>query len=130
MDEIESLVKIALDNYETSLMVFESGKYRISIALSYYAMFTVGKALLLLKGVQINKHKGLVNKLGSYYVKEGEFNPEIAKKFSRAKTLRENASYAMIDDFDKNTAQEMLELTEDFFNESKKYINPNYFDSL
>lgn len=57
MDEIESLVKIALDNYETSLMVFESGKYRISIALSYYAMFTVGKALLLLKGVQINKHK-------------------------------------------------------------------------
>ena len=27
LDEIESLVKIAIDNYETSLMVFESGKY-------------------------------------------------------------------------------------------------------
>ena len=93
-------------------------------------MFTVGKALLLLKGVKINKHKGLVNKLGSYYVKEEGFNPEIAKKFSRAKTLRENASYAMIDDFDKTTAKEMLNLTEEFFNESKKYIDPTYFDSF
>ena len=54
------------------------------------------------------------------------FNPELAKKFSRAKTLRENASYAV---FDKITAEEMLELTEDFFNESKKYLNPQYFDS-
>jgi uncharacterized protein (UPF0332 family) len=35
LDEIESLVKIALDNYETSQMVFEKGKYRISISLSY-----------------------------------------------------------------------------------------------
>jgi hypothetical protein len=44
--------------------------------------------------------------------------------------LRENASYAVVDDFDKQTAQEMLDLTEDFFNESKKYINPHYFDSF
>ena len=93
-------------------------------------MFTVGKALLLLKGIEINKHKGLINKLGSYYVIEEGFNPEIAKKFSRAQTLRENASYAVVDDFDKQTAQEMLDLTEDFFNESKKYINPHYFDSF
>jgi hypothetical protein len=30
----------------------------------------------------------------------------------------------------EQTAQEMLDLTEDFFNESKKYINPHYFDSF
>lgn len=44
-------------------------------------MFTVGKSLLLLKGIEINKHTGLINKLGNYYVKEGNFNPDIAKKF-------------------------------------------------
>ena len=46
MDEIGSCIEIAMDDLESSRLLLEAGKYRNSITLSYYAMFSIARALL------------------------------------------------------------------------------------
>lgn len=54
MDEIESCIEIAIDDLESSKLLLEAGKYRNSVTLSYYAMFSIARALLLKKGLTPN----------------------------------------------------------------------------
>lgn len=85
-------------------------------------MFSLARALLLKKGCEPKTHNGVIQLLGEKYVLEEGFNAELASKFSRARTIREDASYANYDDFDKNTAKNIIWLAEDFIQESKKFL--------
>ena len=122
MDEIESCIEIARDDLESSKLLFDGEKYRNSITLAYYAMFSLARALLLKKGYEPKTHSGVIRLLGEKYVLEEGFNAELASKFSRTRTIREDASYANYDDFDKNTAKNIIWLAEEFIEESKKFL--------
>lgn len=122
MDEIESCIEIAIDDLESSKLLLEAGKYRNSITLSYYAMFSISRALLLKKGLTPKTHDGVITLIGEKYVLEEGFDRELASRFSRARTIREDASYANYDDFDLDTAKENVWLAEEFINEAKKFL--------
>jgi uncharacterized protein (UPF0332 family) len=122
LDEIESCIEIAIDDLESSTLLLEAGKYRNSITLSYYAMFSISRALLLKKGLTPKTHDGVITLIGEKYVLEEGFDRELASRFSRARTIREDASYANYDDFDLDTAKENIWLAEEFINEAKKFL--------
>lgn len=122
MDEIESCIEIAIDDLESSKLLLEAGKYRNSVTLSYYAMFSIARALLLKKGLTPKTHDGVITLIGEKYVLDEGFDRELASRFSRARTIREDASYANYDDFDLDTAKENIWLAEEFINESKKFL--------
>ena len=122
MDEIESCIEIAIDDLESSKLLLEAGKYRNSVTLSYYAMFSISRALLLKKGLTPKTHDGVITLIGEKYVLEEGFDRELASRFSRARTIREDASYANYDDFDLDTAKENVWLAEEFINEAKKFL--------
>ena len=122
MDEIESCIEIAIDDLESSKLLLEAGKYRNSITLSYYAMFSISRALLLKKGLTPKTHDGVITLIGEKYVLDEGFDRELASRFSRARTIREDASYANYDDFDLDTAKENIWLAEEFINEAKKFL--------
>ena len=122
LDEIESCIEIAIDDLESSKLLLEAGKYRNSITLSYYAMFSISRALLLKKGLTPKTHDGVITLIGEKYVLEEGFDRELASRFSRARTIREDASYANYDDFDLDTAKENVWLAEEFINEAKKFL--------
>jgi len=122
LDEIESCIEIAMDDLESSRLLLEAGKYRNSITLSYYAMFSIARALLLKKGVIPKTHDGVINQIGEIYVLEEGFDKDLASRFSRARTIREDASYANYDDFDLDTAKENIWLAEEFIDEAKKFL--------
>ena len=122
MDEIESCIEIAIDDLESSKLLLEAGKYRNSVTLSYYAMFSISRALLLKKGLTPKTHDGVITLIGEKYVLEEGFDRELASRFSRARTIREDASYANYDDFDLDTAKENIWLAEEFINEAKKFL--------
>lgn len=122
MDEIESCIEIAIDDLESSKLLLEAGKYRNSITLSYYAMFSISRALLLKKGLTPKTHDGVITLIGEKYVLDEGFDRELASRFSRARTIREDASYANYDDFDLDTAKENVWLAEEFINEAKKFL--------
>ena len=122
MDEIESCIEIAMDDLESSRLLLEAGKYRNSITLSCYAMFSIARALLLKKGVIPKTPDGVINQIGEIYVLEEGFDKDLASRFSRARTIREDASYANYDDFDLDTAKENIWLAEEFIDEAKKFL--------
>ena len=122
MDEIESCIEFAIDDLESSKLLLEAGKYRNSVTLSYYAMFSIARALLLKKGLTPKTHDGVITLIGEKYVLDEGFDRELASRFSRARTIREDASYANYDDFDLDTAKENIWLAEEFINEAKKFL--------
>ena len=122
MDEIESCIEIAIDDLESSKLLLEAGKYRNSVPLSYYAMFSIARALLLKKSLTPKTHDGVITLIGEKYVLDEGFDRELASRFSRARTIREDASYANYDDFDLDTAKENIWLAEEFINEAKKFL--------
>ena len=122
LDEIESCIEIAIDDLESSKLLLEAGKYRNSVTLSYYAMFSISRALLLKKGLTPKTHDGVITLIGEKYVLDEGFDRELASRFSRARTIREDASYANYDDFDLDTAKENIWLAEEFINEAKKFL--------
>lgn len=122
MDEIESCIEIAIDDLESSKLLLEADKYRNSVTLSYYAMFSIARALLLKKGLTPKTHDGVITLIGEKYVLDEGFDRELASRFSRARTIREDASYANYDDFDLDTAKENIWLAEEFINEAKKFL--------
>ena len=122
MDEIESCIEIAIDDLESSKLLLEAGKYRNSVTLSYYVMFSIARALLLKKGLTPKTHDGVITLIGEKYVLDEGFDRELASRFSRARTIREDASYANYDDCDLDTAKENIWLAEEFINEAKKFL--------
>ena len=97
--EIDSLVSIALDDLDSSKNLYSCGNYRNSVALAYYSMFSMARALLLIKGYTPKKHEGLIRLFGKEYVLGEGFDSDLASKFSQSHATREKASYAFIDDF-------------------------------
>ena len=61
MDEIESCIEIARDDLESSKLLFDGEKYRNSITLAYYAMFSLARALLLKKGYEPKTYSGVIS---------------------------------------------------------------------
>ena len=111
-----------MDDLESSKLLLEAGKYRNSITLSYYAMFSIARALLLKKGLVPKKHDGVIALLGEKYVLEEGFDKDLASRFSRARTIREDASYASYDYFDLEAAKENIWLAEEFISEARKFL--------
>lgn len=98
------------------------GNYRNSIALAYYSMFSMARALLLIKGYTPKKHEGLIRLFGKEYVLGEGFDSDLASKFSQAHAIREKASYAFVDDFTIDDALEGIELAEKFIEEAKRFL--------
>lgn len=93
LDEIKILIEDAYDNLESSILLYKNGKFRNSIALSYYTMFLAAKALLIKKSIYPKTHNGTLHKFIEEYVHKDHFDSELAKNFLRTQNLREHASY-------------------------------------
>ena len=121
-EEIQSLVDIALGDLDSSKTLCKSGNYRNSVSLAYYSMFSMARALLLIKGFTPKTHKGLISLFGQEYVKSEGFDAVLASEFSATQTIRENASYAFVDDFTKEQAVDKINLAERFIEECRKFL--------
>jgi len=74
LDEIEGYVNLSKEHLESSRILLEAKKYRSSISSSYYAMFSIAKALLIKEGIETSKHSGVTSFFGQYIVKGKGFD--------------------------------------------------------
>lgn len=121
-EEIDSLVEIALDDLDSSRILCQNGNYRNSVSLAYYSMFSMARALLLIKGHTPKTHNGLISVFGQEYVLKEGFDAGLASEFSATQVIRENASYAFVDNFTKDQAIEKISLAESFIEECKQFL--------
>ena len=125
IDEIKSLLIVSNEDLEASKTLLGIGQYRNSIVMSYYSMYSIARALLLLKGSEPSTHSGLISEFGRLYVLGEGFDKKLASNFSNARVYRENASYVSHDTFntfDEKSAKKNINLAEDFIQESKKFL--------
>lgn len=93
MDEIDGYVKLSKEHIDSSLILLEAEKYRSSVSSSYYAMFSIAKALLVKEGIETQRHSGVTSFFGQYLLKGKGFDKTIYKYLIRAKTSRKQADY-------------------------------------
>lgn len=106
----------------SSKALYEIGQYGDSVGRSYYAMFLSAKALLVRDGYEVNSHKSLISIFGREYVKNGDFDNDIAKYLSGTQSLRDNADYDAIDTISKNIAHERIIQAEKFIKEAERIL--------
>ncbi|WP_323736160.1 HEPN domain-containing protein [Methanosphaera sp. ISO3-F5] len=63
--KLEGYVNLSKEHLESSLILLEAKKYRSSISSSYYAMFSIAKALLIKEGIVTSKHSGVTSFFGN-----------------------------------------------------------------
>ncbi len=70
-EEIEALLKKALDSIKGARLLFDEELYGFAISRAYYAMFYLVSAVLLTKSLNFSKHQAVVAAFGQHFVKTG-----------------------------------------------------------
>ena len=96
--------------------------YRDSVSRSYYSMFFAAKALLALKGVYPQTHRGVVAQFGLQFVKNGFIKELYGRTFRIAKELRETADYDVDIDITQQDAKKEVKKAEKFLTTIKKAV--------
>ena len=127
-ETIESFSKYRLnkakETLETAKMILENGKdFSSANNRAYYAIFYAIRAVLAIKEVDFKRHKDVLAYFNKEYVNKGIFPKMLGRKISQAQRIREDSDY---DDENEpslekteqqiETAQELIELVEDYIN--------------
>jgi uncharacterized protein (UPF0332 family) len=116
----ENYINKSKEKLEASKVLYKSRFYGDSVSVAYYAMFSSAKALLFLKNITPKTHSGLMSSFGKEFVKTGQFDKYLFKRFIRSQKKREEADYEDVDFISKKIAKNIIDLAETFVVE---YIN-------
>lgn len=122
MDKVTEAFNVGKEQLVSSKILFEAGQYRDSIALSYYAMHSSARALLLKKDISPKTHKGTLIQLAKEYVKEGLFSKEIYDYMHDAIAIRNDSSYDYSAIFSEEIAEELILQAEVFLDEVERLL--------
>ena len=73
-------------------------------------------------GFDVDSHKSLIGIFGREYVKNGDFDNNIARYLSGTQSLRDNADYDAIDTITKQIAKERIRQAEIFIAEAERVL--------
>lgn len=98
---------------EDSRKLLHLGSYRSAIDLAYNASEHCAKGLLNLKGEELpSTHGGIVGEFGRLYVKPGEVEKELGRRFGRALERRNEARYKLNVEINREKAEEVISLAD------------------
>lgn len=88
----------------------------------YYSVFHAVIALLLMKEIGVQSHKGATRMFAMHYVKTGIFTEDDQMLYSRLQTIREKADYQNVYELNEEEARTYIELAQDLLGRIKTYI--------
>ena len=115
----------AEDHIKICELYFEMKDYPFIVNSCFLAMYSVIKALFVLKNIECKTLEGLIYLLKINYVDEGLFDRELFKFFCNVKELNSEFLQINWDIFDEKIALEVFNTTDVFINYSK-----DLFDEL
>ena len=121
-DLIDHYLEKSENKIKAAELLFENGFYNDCISRSYYSMFWAAKALLLIKGLNVKTHKGLITRFGLDFVKEGYIEKIQGRALRIAKEDREAADYEVDIDYTSNDAKTSIGKAKDFHEKVKQVI--------
>ena len=120
--EIELQLLLAEESLEEAKILFERGHYIGAVSRAYYSMFHSAKALLLSKGLNPKKHRGILKMIGLEFVKTGILDDIYAQYYKYAFDLRQEADYGSAFEIGKEKAETVIIYAEKFLDKVKEVI--------
>ena len=124
-EEIKSFVGKARKFVESSKVLLEIKDYDSVVSRTYYAMFLITEALLLTKNLAAKSHSGLISLFGEHFVKTNIFSKEMGRQLNRAYDKRLIGDYGTSIIINKNEAQGLLNIGQDFVENIAEYLEKN-----
>ena len=87
---------------------------------AYYSMFYAGAGLLASRLLGTNRHSGLLNLFGEYFVKTGEFSVQAARYLREAFEFRQNADYKLFVEPTPEQVRDLVSHAEAFLDEARR----------
>jgi len=122
MEEIDLILKRALNLLKVAEFTLNNGFYPDSINRSYYAVYYGAKALLLKKGITTKTHSGAIRRFNLEYVHKDTFDKEISEFFSKIEEHRKSADYDISFKSTKTKAMKDLINAKKFIKECEKFL--------
>jgi uncharacterized protein (UPF0332 family) len=82
------------DTLESAELLLQAKKAADAVSRAYYAAFHYARALLLSLGEDPITHAGVEKLLHRHWVKSGELDAEVARRFSKLQKMRIDADYS------------------------------------
>lgn len=91
--EQTSLLKKAETSLQAAKLLAEQGFYEIAVSRSYYAMFYIAQAFLLVDGLSFSKHSGVIAAFGQHFARTNRVPVEFHRHLIEAAEQRNTGDY-------------------------------------
>jgi len=124
--ERKELIQYRMSNGEEKLrsakILLENGQFKDSASRSYYAMFSVARALLVIKNLNSTRHSGIISLFNQHFVKTGLVDRTCGRILMNAREIREKGDYGDFYLVSKKEAEAQLKNAEIFIEEIRRVI--------
>lgn len=121
-DLVTYRLKSAEEKLDSAKILLDNGQFKDSIGRSYYAMFTVVRALLAKDGVDFSKHAGVISYFQREYIKSGKIEKKYSKYLDQAFHIRNNTDYSDFFLVSQEDAAEQYNKAKEFFSSIEAYL--------
>lgn len=119
---IDAEVRRGDESLESAEILLAAGKHADAVSRAYYGAFHYARALLLTVGEEARTHGGLDRLLQRDLVRSGQFDPDVARLFSRLQKFRQDADYTAEFVFTGNAAREEVDAARRFIEEAQALL--------
>lgn len=123
---VKELVRKGEEKIQSAQILLNNEQFDDSISRSYYAVFLISKALLLLLGSDPKTHSGMITMLSLKAIKEGIIPVQIGKHISHLLEARQNSDYAIFTYYNRQDAQNLLEKAQKVVSKIKSVLREKF----
>lgn len=113
----------AKEEYETAVILFDTGHFRAANNRAYYSIFHAMRAVLAFDGYDSKKHSGIIAVFRKDYIKTGVFDVALSDIIGMASEIRNASDYDDMFIADKAETEEQIQNAKVFLNEISRYVN-------
>jgi uncharacterized protein (UPF0332 family) len=122
LDEVDALLNKAYQRLQAAKELLQMDYYDDCVNRAYYSMVSAATAALRFKEITTKTHKGLHNKFSEIFIKSGEIEAELGRKFRYAEDIRNKVDYDSFETITKEQAEVIIEDAETFIETVEKLI--------
>lgn len=121
-NEVTSLREKAQRSLAAARKLHENGDYDFSVSRSYYSLFYIIEALLLIKNKTFSKHSSVISGFYHEYVENGPMELKYHAMIQRAFDLRNKGDYWSTKSVSPVVSEELLDDCQKFFERTKPFF--------
>ncbi|MDO4756936.1 MAG: HEPN domain-containing protein [Parabacteroides sp.] len=112
----------AKEEYETAVILYETGHYRAANNRAYYSIFHAMRSVLAFDGYDSKKHSGIIAVFRKDYIKNGVFDVSLSDIIGSASEIRNASDYDDMFIADKTETAEQIQNAKAFLDEITGYV--------